>query len=581
MAQSQTPDAATADAREVKTVEEFDVVVCGSGAGGLLAAVRLHDAGLKPVVIEKSSRHGGTSATSGGGIWIPLNGLAQKPDDRDQALTYLNAVSKGDYRPDKLEAYVDNGFEMVAYLGKIGVPMVSVPGFPDYIAGAPGASSGRSLFPLELDGAKLGEEFFRLRESPLSYKLFGRYALNLEQSFSLSERAKGWQWTAAKMLAKYWLDIGWRRKTSQDRRLTMGRALVGGLRRAMLERKIPLIYDCGMTGLVLEEGKIVAVDAETRGERVRFAAKRGVIVAAGGHEQNQTLRDQLLPVKTDRNWSLSPANMNVGDGLRCGEEAGAATESLSANWWAPSMQLPSVTIPNLDVAVPMYFDHRHPFSLCVNQLGKRFVNESCSYDEFGQAMIADYEATGANLPCWLVFDAKFRRQYPCGPILPDFIMPDRKIPQEWWDSYIFKADDIHALAAKMRVPPEALSATVERMNGFAKTGKDEDFGRGENGFDRFFGKDHGGPNPCFGAIDQGPFYAVRIDLGDLGTKGGLKTNAQAQVLATDGAPIGNLYAVGNSSGSPFGNCYPGAGGTIGPAMTFAFIAANHIAQQAR
>ncbi|MEZ5709827.1 MAG: FAD-dependent oxidoreductase [Blastomonas sp.] len=555
----------------------YDVVICGSGAAGLLAALRVHDLGLRPVVIEKSSRYGGTSATSGGGIWIPVNGLSSEGDDKVAARAYLKAVSKGSYREDRLDAYLDHGADMVAYLAKLGVPMISVPGFPDYIAEAPGATTGRSLFPLELDGKDIGDAFFRLRDAPEGYKLFGRYALNLEQSFSLSSRSPGWQWTAIKLLAKYWLDLGWRRKTGTDRRLTMGRALVGGLRKAMLERDIPLFLDCALDGLSTAGSKVTGVTARILGQPVQINAPSGVILAAGGHEQNQTLRDAHLPVATDRNWSLTPAGMNMGDALRCGIEIGADTETLDANWWAPSMQLPSRTVPNLDLATPMFFDHRHPFSLCVNRLGKRFVNESCSYDEFGQAMIADHQATGANVPCWMVFDAKFRARYPCGPILPAFIMPDRALPDEWWDSYIFRADNLATLAEKMRVPGDTLAESIGRMNEYAASGVDAEFGRGQNRFDRFFGKDDVAPNPCFGPIDKPPYYAVRIDLGDLGTKGGLKTDRHARVLARNGEPIGNLYAVGNCAGSPFGNCYPGAGGTLGPATVFAYIAAGHIA----
>ena len=557
---------------------DFDVVICGAGAGGMLAAVRLHDLGLRPVVIEKSSRYGGTSATSGGGIWIPNHGMGVEADSREQALTYVNSVSKGDFRPDKLTAYIDNGPEMIRYMASIGVAMMSIPGFPDYIAEAPGASTGRSLFPVEMDGGELQDEFHHLRESPSGYRLFDRYALNLQQSFALAARNFGWQWTAAKLILKYWFDWPWRGKTSIDRRLTMGRALVGGLRRAMRSRDIPLILNCGLEALIVEDGRVTGVDTIAKGQKRRIAARQAVILTAGGFEQNQGLRDKHLPVSTQSKWSLTPKDMNMGDALTAGTRIGADTESLDANWWAPSMQLPSRSIANLDIAQPMFFDHRHPYSLCVNGLGRRFVNESCSYDEFGQAMIADQQRTGANTPCWMVFDAKFRKNYPCGAILPDFIMPDRSIPPEWWDSYIFKADSIVELAAKMGVDAPTLSDSVNRMNHYAATGHDEEFGRGKNRFDLFFGKPDVGPNCCIGPIDQGPYYAVQIDLGDLGSKGGLKTNADGHVLAKTGDPIPNLYAAGNSAGSPFGNCYPGAGGTLGAATVFAFIAANHIAQ---
>ena len=432
-----------------------------------------------------------------------------------------------------------------------------------------------------MDGAELDDDFYTLRESPDGYKLFGRYALNLAQSFALSSRKFGWQWVAAKMLARYWLDVSWRRKTKHDRRLTMGRALTGGLRKAMRARNIPLILNCGLTELNVENGKVVGLEATIHGKSKTLIVRKGVILATGGFEQNQKLRDMFLPVSTKNIWSLTPKSMNVGDSLLAGMEIGADTESLDANWWAPSMQLPSRTVPNLDVTEPMFFDHRHPFSLCVNRIGKRFVNESCSYDEFGQAMIADHQKTGANIPCWLVFDAKYRKKYPCGPILPGIVMPDQKIPIDWWDSYISKADTIVALAEKMQVDPAVLSDTVKRMNRYATNGEDEEFGRGQNRFDLFFGQQDVGPNPCMGPIDQAPYYAVKIDLGDLGTKGGLKTDARARVIAKDGRVIDNLYAVGNCAGSPFGNCYPGAGGTLGPATVFAYIAANDVAGHTR
>lgn len=558
---------------------DFDVVICGAGAAGLLAAVRLHDLGLSAVVIEKSSRYGGTSATSGGGIWIPGHGIGAEPDNREAALTYLNAVSKGDFQPDKLTAYVDNGPAMIRYLAAVGVAMISIPGFPDYIAEAPGAATGRSLFPLEMDGARLGRDFHLLRPSPSGYKLFDRYALNLQQSFALAARRFGWQWTAVKLILKYWLDWPWRGQTAVDRRLTMGRALVGGLRQAMRERGIPMMLNCALADLIVEDGRVTGIETMSKGRAGRIGARRGVILTAGGFEQNQMLRDKYLPVATRSNWSLTPRDMNVGDALVAGQRIGAATETLDANWWAPSMQLPSRSVANLDLAQPMFFDHRHPYSLCVNRLGRRFVNESCSYDQFGQAMIADQKATGANTPCWMVFDAKFRRKYACGAILPDFIMPDRSLPPEWWDSYIFKADSIEQLAGKMAIDPAALKETVARMNGFAASGDDTEFGRGKNRFDQFFGKPDVGPNPCMGPINQAPYYAVQIDLGDLGSKGGLKTDANGRVLAEDGDPVPGLYAAGNCAGSPFGNCYPGAGGTLGPATVFSFVAANHIAAQ--
>jgi 3-oxosteroid 1-dehydrogenase len=249
-------------------------------------------------------------------------------------------------------------------------------------------------------------------------------------------------------------------------------------------------------------------------------------------------------------------------------------------WWAPSMQLPARDVPNVDITHPMFFDHRHPHSVCVNRLGSRFVNESCSYDRFGIAMIDDHRRTGANVPCWMIFDATYRAKYACGGIMPSSVMPDRKIPPDWWDNYVYRADSIEGLAEKLGLEDGRLARVIGEMNRYAATGVDPEFGRGTEIYDRYFGDARVTPNPCLGPIDAPPYYAIRIDLGDLGTKGGLKADEHARVLDRQGDPIPGLYAAGNSSASVFGDCYPGSGGTLGPALTFAFIAANNIATAA-
>ncbi len=557
-----------------------DVIVCGSGAAGLFAALRASDLGLRVLVIEKTSRYGGTSATSGGGVWIPNHGGGSHADSREAALQYLDYVSD-DGRLEKLQAYVDAGPEALKYANSLGVGFESAPGFPDYYSGAPGATTERSLFPMEMDGADLGEEFYRLRDAPSAFKLFNKYALNLEQSFALSARPFGWQWVAAKVIANYWMDLSWRRKTSTDRRLTQGRALVGRLRKAMLERRICLRLNTGVTKLLERKGQVCGVEVEAMGQRSQIEAHSAVALATGGFEQSQVLRDKYMPVPTNSAWSLTPKAANAGDALLAGLEIGADTEFLEHAWWAPSMRLPSRSIPNVDETHPMFFDYYHPHSLCVNRLGRRFVNESCPYDQFGQAMISDHKKTGSNVPCWLIFDSNFRKKYACGAILPSFVMSDDSLPLEWWDSYIFRGRSIEELAGKIRVDRDQLSKTVTMFNEHATSGNDPDFGRGTNGFDVHFGDPEVKPNPCLGRVSDAPFYAVQIDLGDLGTKGGLKTDRHARVLSKDGIAIEGLYAVGNCSGSPFGNCYPGGGGTLGPAIVFSYLAANHIAERAR
>ena len=244
------------------------------------------------------------------------------------------------------------------------------------------------------------------------------------------------------------------------------------------------------------------------------------------------------------------------------------------------MHMPMPAVSNFEEIHQAAFDVGRPHSVCVNRKGLRFVDEACGYDDFGDAMVQDQLSTGANTPCWLVFDASFRTKFTAGGLMPKAIMPDWRLPPDVWDHYIFRADSIEALAAKIHVPVEALKQTVANMNQYARTGTDAEFGRGGNAYDRMFGDPTVTPNPCLGPIDRAPYYAVAINLGDLGTKGGLKADSKARVLDGNDRPIPGLYAAGNNSGTPFGNRYPGAGATIGPAMTFGFVAAEDIAARA-
>jgi len=278
--------------------------------------------------------------------------------------------------------------------------------------------------------------------------------------------------------------------------------------------------------------------------------------------------------------SSSPEDANRGEALLAGLRIGAVTEHTEAGWWIPTMHLPMPTTSNFEEIHQAAFDVGRPHSVCVNRAGKRFVDEACGYDDFGKAMVADQLKTGLNCPCWLIFDARFRAKFSAGGFMPSAMMPDRNFPPDWWDHYIFKAETLAGLAAKIKVPLEQLQKTVADMNDFARAGKDPQFGRGGNAYDQFFGDPTSKPNPSLGTLEAAPFYAVSINLGDLGTKGGLKADARARVLDTAGQPIPNLYAAGNASGSPFGNCYPGAGGTIGPALTFGYVAAGDVAARA-
>ena len=309
-----------------------------------------------------------------------------------------------------------------------------------------------------------------MRELPYAFKMFNRYSLDLGQSFALSQRRFGWQWVAAKILLKYWLDIRWRMKTRRDRRATMGASLIAGLRRELNRRGVPVLLNTGLERLDVAGGRVVGVGLSSAVPCRICARKRWFSRRADSNRTRQCEIDAWL-VPTDAKWSLTPPGANVGDAIRAGEAIGAATEFMECAWWAPSMQLPARDVPNVDITHPMFFDHRHPHSVCVNRLGSRFVNESCSYDRFGIAMIEDHRRTGANVPCWMIFDATYRAKYACGGIMPSSVMPDRKIPPDWWDNYVYRADSIEALAEKLGLEGGRLARVISEMNRYAATGR--------------------------------------------------------------------------------------------------------------
>ncbi|MFP5306627.1 MAG: FAD-dependent oxidoreductase, partial [Gammaproteobacteria bacterium] len=551
----------------------------GSGAAGAMAALRAAERGLSVLIVEKAHKFGGTSATSGGVLWVLNHQLAPSDDNREKTLEYLDSVMRGDVSRERLDAYLDNAPEMARFLESLGIP-IGVAAWPDYYQGAPSARADRSLICDTFDGRELGEYFPLMREQYNRFKVLGRYSMDVMQFFAISTRAKGWVVTFLRMVWRYWTDFSTRSLTARDRRFTMGAALMGWLYKHVFARGVEVRLDTGLDELIMTDGKVTGVRVSHFGRRYAIGARHGVVLCAGGFEWNQELRERFFPVPGLTRHSSTPEDANRGEALLAGLKIGAATEHTEAGWWIPTMHTPMPKASNFEEIHQAAFDVGRPHSVAVNRLGLRFVDEATGYDDFGKAMVEDQLKTGANTPCWLVFDASFRAKFTAGGILPTILMPDRRIPPDWWDHYIFRADTLEALAAKIHVPVEALKRTVANMNEYAKTGVDPEFGRGGNAYDQMFGDFNVKPNPCLGPIDKAPFYAVPINLGDLGTKGGLKADAHARVLDGSGQPIPNLYAAGNNAGSPFGNCYPGAGGTIGPAMTFGFVAANHIAARA-
>ncbi|MBB3862147.1 3-oxosteroid 1-dehydrogenase [Novosphingobium hassiacum] len=559
--------------------ELYDVIIAGSGSAGMTAAVRATKQGLKVLVVEKAHKIGGTSATSGGVTWIPNHGLGTD-DSSAQAIEYINAVANGPVRSDRIDAFLETGPQMIAFLREIGMEPVVMP-WPDYYPEAPGARADRSVVFPKYDGRRLGELFPLVREQFTRFKLMNRYTLDFMEANTISTRSPGWIREVLKVMGRYWLDFSTRRLDRRDRAFSLGAALIGPLVERYSAMGGEFLIGWGVKKLVVEGEKVTGVEIERFGKRRTVRSRHGVIVCAGGFEWNQELRNRFFTIPGDTRFSSTPEEANRGEMLEAGMALGAATEFTETGWWVPTMSLPLTTASNFEEIHQAVFDVGRPHSVCVNRNADRFVDEACGYDRFGNGMLEDQLKTGANTPCWLIFDATFRYKFTAGGIMPTALMPDSKIPASWWDQYIFRAPTVRELAQKIDLDPAKLEATVARMNGYAKTGVDPEFGRGGNAYDRNFGDPKLKPNPCLGSIDKAPYYAMPVNLGDLGTKGGLKCDAQARVLDGNDRPIPGLYAAGNASGSPFGNAYPGAGGTIGPAMVFGFIAADMIAQEAK
>ena len=556
--------------------QDFDVVVVGSGAGALLAAIRAADEGLKALVVEKMPQLGGTSATSGGGIWIPDNHDMPKAGLRDSvqaAYRYVKTCARGLASDDRVLAYVETARHMARYLGQIGVPYRCVPSYSDYYPTLEGAMpGGRTMDPLDFNAGQLGVQDLELmRPTCPGQLIFGRMHINAFEARSMLARERKAKLVLMWIMGRYFLDYPWRNKTRRDRRLTGGQALLGGLFTALRKRGVALWLDTPFESLVHEGGRVTGVVVRKNGQQLRVNARRAVVLGAGGFERNQAMREQYLPKPTDQAWTATPPEANQGDAIRAGADMGAALHLMEHTWGAPTLM-----VPKEEKFRALFVERSLPGCMVVNARGERFLNESGPYPEFQQAMFANHAQTGGAVPAWIVFDADFRAKYPIGPIMPAAAVPDTKLRRSWLNTVYWKADTLEELAQQIGVAPQGLAASAARMTEFARTGKDADFGRGDNVFDRYYGDVNVKPNPNLAPIAKGPFYAMKLYPGDIGTKGGLLTDRDARVLTDGGEVIEGLYCVGNNSASVMGPAYPGAGSTLGPAMTFALRAVAHM-----
>ncbi|TXS96144.1 FAD-binding protein [Parahaliea maris] len=548
---------------------EFDVIVVGSGAGALTAACRAQDLGNEVLVVEKAAFYGGTSASSGGGLWIPNNHLmlaAGVEDNEQDALTYLHSLTDGDVAPALVDAYVREGPVMLRYLEEqTRVAFESMVHYADYYQELPGSRpGGRSIDPLPYHARDLGGSFETLGFPHIQTRVMGLMGYTNQEGAVLLSKAPGWLKVVLKLALEYAADLPGRLKGRRSRRLVMGNALVGRLRHSLDDRHVPLWLSSPVRELVSEDGVVTGVKVERGGQVQQLRARKGVIVGAGGFEHSQPLRERYLPGPSDTHWSAASPT-NTGDLLEAATAIGAATHLMDEAWWGPTIR-----VQGEDRARMLFTERSMPGCILVNAKGARFVNESVAYTTAVQAM---YD--GDNLPCYAIFDSRYRREYPFGPLLPGGMHLDWLQSGKIRNDLLVTADSIPALAQKLGVSAEGLTDTVKQFNRYAESGVDEDFHRGENSYDKLYGDVRLGPNTCLAPLLEGPFYGIEVYPGDIGTKGGLLTNEHAQVLSEGGAPIKGLYAIGNTAASPMGRYYPGAGATLGPAMTFGFIAAGH------
>ncbi|MFJ3838747.1 FAD-dependent oxidoreductase [Streptomyces sp. NPDC054904] len=544
---------------------EYDVVVAGSGAAGLAAAITARLRGLTVLVVEKTEAYGGSTALSGGAIWVPGNfhlDRAAIADTHDKARAYLDATV-GDRVPDaRKEAYLAHGPRMVReFHDRTEVRFMYTPGYPDYFPEAPGGmAQGRSVEPCIVDFRRLGELGRTMRRAGLP--TYGLTMTSYDFRF-LNMVARTWagRRTSVKVGMRAVKALVTGRKL-----LSLGEALIARMRLSLDRLGGDLWLSAPLTGLVTDDsGRVEGVRVVRAGREVTVRARGGVVLAAGGFSHDAELREKHLPAPTSTDWTHASEGQ-TGDALRLGEELGAATDLLDRVWGAPSVCPPGEK-PFFLVA-----DRGIPGMVIVDGSGERYANEALPYHAFVDRMYAADRPGASTVPSWLVLDARSKARY-----LFAGLFPGQPFPARWLESgFVKKAATVEELARQISAP--GLPAAVRRFNGFAERGVDEDFGRGTGVYDRYYG-DPTLPNPNLAPIDRGPFYAVPVHPGDIGTKGGLVTDGDGRVLREDASPIGGLYAAGNCSAAVMGETYPGPGATIGPAMAFGWAAVNAIAEE--
>jgi succinate dehydrogenase/fumarate reductase flavoprotein subunit len=555
---------------------QCDALVVGSGAAGMSAAVTAGHRGLNVLIVEKEPRFGGTTARSGGWLWIPGTALARNwgiVESTDQARTYLRHEAGNSFDAARVDAFLTAGPEAVDFFTsqtavKFDMPLT----FPDYHAEAPGgAQGGRSMVTRPFDGRELGEHIRDLGSPLPELTVFGMMLGSGKEiiHFMRATRSPASALYVARRLSKHFMDV---MRHGRGMNLTNGNALAGRLAKSAFDLKIPLWLSSPVRELIVEDGAVHGAMVERDGRLVRVHARRGVVLACGGFPHDIDRRKKMFPHAPTGNEHFSPGPAgNTGDGLRLAESAGGHVEDSLPNAaaWVPV----SITErkDGSKGVMPHFIDRAKPGVIAVTREGKRFANEGNSYHDFVQEMMKA-APPGEEIAAFLLCDHRALRKYGLGCV-PPFPMP---LGHHLRTGYLKRGATLAELAGRAGINPGGLETTVAEFNRAAADGQDPAFGKGSRAYNRYQGDALHGPNPCIAPIKDGPFYAIKMVIGDLGTYAGIKTDDRARALDAEGHPIAGLYAAGNDMASIMGGNYPGAGITLGPALTFGYIAGKHI-----
>ncbi|OBJ11704.1 3-ketosteroid-delta-1-dehydrogenase [Mycobacterium sp. 1165196.3] len=550
-----------------------DLVIAGSGGGGMVAGLAALDCGLEPLIIEKQPLVGGSTGLSGGIVWLPNNPLMRADgiaDSHEEGLAYLADVV-GDIgapsSPERREMFLTAGFEMINFLTRKGVALIRCAGWSDYYPNHKGGNaSGRAVEGIPFDAARLGDWSDKV-QPPLA-KNYGYVVLTNElrsvQYFNRAPRAFA---VAARVFLRTAIARARRRQL-----LTNGASLIAQMLKALIDLSDgdpPLWTQAAMTDLVVDDGRVVGVRVVRDGRPLTVEARKGVLLAAGGFGHNEEMRRRYSGNQPNEGkWSIANAG-DTGEVLEAAMRLGAKTDLLDEAWW-----LPSVFIANGGaVAASLGSGRQRPGAIYVDSTGRRFCNESNSYVEVGKAMYANKA-----VPCWMIFDEGYVRRYVTSASPLKTLKRNQPLPAELIESgAVTRAASIPDLARQIDLPADELARTIRRFNQFSAKGLDPDFGRGQSAYNDCLGDPGYRPNAAIGPLDTAPYYATRVLPADVGTCGGVITNEHAQVLDQQDRVIEGLYATGNTTATVMGRTYPGAGASIASSMVFGYVAARHAA----